>query len=295
MNIYCNGTARVRHSVTGVVYSISPDELDWQQVSGDERPMGPAYYYEAMVEHPQLGLLSWGIWEYPEGAENMTESNVGQHTMVEEFDFGLDHAEPEGWWEDLVKVDNPHSEFLASFRETMSLLEAYGSADGGATLNRMVFSQQITALETYLADTLINEVLKDPAAEIRLIAEATDLNEQKFTLAQLFNSPTLPREKVTEFLRGVIYHNIPKVDALYKIALGFKILPLIPNRGDLLKAVELRHDCVHRNGFDKEGTRHTVFTLPFVKGTAEQIRQFVQAVEKATLNREIGDSGATSK
>ena len=90
-------------------------------------------------------------------------------------------------------------------------------------------------------------------------------------------------------------YNIPKVDVLYRIALGFKILPLIPNRRDLLKAVELRHDCVHRNGYDKEGTRHTVFTVPFVKSTAELIRQFVQAVEKATLNRERGDTGATSK
>lgn len=83
MEIYCYGTARVRHAVTGEVYSIAADELDWQDAGGDERPMGPAFHHEAMVEHPELGLMSWGVWEYPEGAENMTESNVGQHILVE--------------------------------------------------------------------------------------------------------------------------------------------------------------------------------------------------------------------
>ena len=292
MDIYCNGTAKVRHAVTGEVYSISAEELDWQDAGGDERPMGPAFHYEALVEHPELGLMSWGVWEYPEGAENMTESNVGKHIIVEDFDFGLYHPEPEGWWEELAEVEDPHSAFLGSYRETMALLDASGSSEGWATINRMVFSHQITALETYLADTLVNEVLKDPAAERRLVAEATDLNEQKFTLAQITNSPTLAREKVVEFLRGVIYHNIPKVDALYQIALGIKILPLIPNRRELLKAVDLRHDCVHRNGYDKQGIRHTVFTVPFVKSTADQIRQFVQAVDEATLGRERTDSAA---
>ena len=85
MEIYCYGTARVRHAVTGEVYSIAADELDWQDAGGDERPMGPAFHHEAMVEHPELGLMSWGVWEYPEGAENMTESNVGQHILVEDF------------------------------------------------------------------------------------------------------------------------------------------------------------------------------------------------------------------
>ena len=86
MEIYCYGTARVRHAVTGEVYSIAADELDWQDAGGDERPMGPAFHHEAMVEHPELGLMSWGVWEYPEGAENMTESNVGQHILVEDVD-----------------------------------------------------------------------------------------------------------------------------------------------------------------------------------------------------------------
>lgn len=68
MEIYCYGTARVRHAVTGEVYSISADELDWQDAGGDERPMGPAFHHEAMVEHPELGLMSWGVGLATRGA-----------------------------------------------------------------------------------------------------------------------------------------------------------------------------------------------------------------------------------
>ena len=47
----------------------------------------------------------------------------------------------------------------------------------------------------------------------------------------------------------------------------------------LLKAITLRHDCVHRNGFDKDGNELIVFTRQFVKDTADLIRDFVAKIE----------------
>lgn len=285
MEIYCRGIAKVRHAATGEIHAISPDDLDWQNASSDDRQMGPEHHYEAIVEHLSLGLLTWGLWEYPEGVENDSETDVGQHVLVENFDFGLQHEEAEGWGEDAAPSDDPHSAFKASYRETMGLLDASGSLDGDGLINRMVFSHQITALEAYLADTLINEVLHDPAAESRLLAEATDLNKEKFTLSEISTSPDLPRRKVTEFLRGVMYHNIAKVVILYSIALRIDLLPLIPDREALMKAVNLRHDCVHRNGNDKQGNRLENFTVPYVKSTAEMIRQFVDTLQGAVEGR----------
>lgn len=70
MEVYCTGTARIRHSATGAIYEIEDDELDWDAVGGDKRQMGPEIRYEAVVHHPELGKLIWSLWEYPIGIEN---------------------------------------------------------------------------------------------------------------------------------------------------------------------------------------------------------------------------------
>ena len=56
--------------------------------------MGPETIYEALIEHDELGDLRWTISEYPAGAENFKETNVGMHRVVQDFEYGLEH-EPE--------------------------------------------------------------------------------------------------------------------------------------------------------------------------------------------------------
>jgi hypothetical protein len=50
----------------------------------------------------------------------------------------------------------------------------------------------------------------------------------------------------------------------------------------------LRHDCVHRNGFDKDGNELKVFTKLFVQDTADLIKLFVENIEKAVRARSAG-------
>lgn len=103
MRVYCRGIARISHATTGEIYEVESDALDWDAVGGDERQMGSQFHYEAVVEHPSLGELSWSLWEYPIGVENHHETNAGRHQVVEDFDYGLEHdePEPEDWEGDL--------------------------------------------------------------------------------------------------------------------------------------------------------------------------------------------------
>ncbi|SFQ72478.1 hypothetical protein [Donghicola eburneus] len=94
MIIYARGTAIIEHRDSGEKFKIYDDELDWEPVDGDDRGMGPETIYEALIEHDELGDLRWTISEYPAGAENFKETNVGVHRVVQDFDYGLEH-EPE--------------------------------------------------------------------------------------------------------------------------------------------------------------------------------------------------------
>lgn len=91
MKVYCTGVAVIEHKDTKVQYQIRAEDLDWQQVGGSERGMGAEYQYSADVEHPELGLLTWNIWEYPVGVENSKDVEAHGHEVVQDFEYGLEH------------------------------------------------------------------------------------------------------------------------------------------------------------------------------------------------------------
>jgi len=286
MQVYCKGTARIRQHGTGEIYEIESDELDWDAVGGDERQMGSEVHHEATVEHTELGELTWGLWEYPLGIESHHETNVGLHEVIKDFDYRLEHGEPEPEeWVDYSIPDAPFTIFMSSYHHTGDLLADYGSDSGGHLVNRMIFSHQITAMEAYLADRLIKEIEADPGALRSLLDQDDDLAKEKFTLAEISKDPALVERKVREHLRSIQYHNLAKVDVLYNIALGIRILKGGNDKPSLFKAVMLRHDCVHRNGFDRDGNELNVFTKTFVQDTADLIKVFVERIEKAVRAR----------
>lgn len=286
MEVYCSGVARIRHVSTGEIFEIESNELDWEAVGGDERQMGLEIHYEAAIYHPELGDLTWGLWEYPIGIENHHITDVGKHEVMEDFDYGLEHGEPKfDDWLDYEASSNPYRVFMDSYHHTGDLLADHGGERGDHLVNRMIFSQQITALEAYLGDTLLNEVMRDTEVMQRLIDKDEDLAKEKFTLSEVSKDPGLVERKVRKHLREVMYHNLKKVDVLYDITLGVRILDLAADKASLFKAVLLRHDCVHRNGFDKEGNEIVVFTKAFVQDTADLIKAFVEAIQQAVHQR----------
>ncbi|MEP1768194.1 MAG: hypothetical protein ABJJ53_16330 [Sulfitobacter sp.] len=94
MIIYTRGTAKIEHSESKEIFEIHDGELEWEVVGGDERGMGQETIYEAYLDHDDLGDLRWSISEYPAGLENFTDTSVGAHRIVSDFDYGLEH-EPE--------------------------------------------------------------------------------------------------------------------------------------------------------------------------------------------------------
>jgi len=96
MRITANGKAVIRDEYTETEHTIMPDELDWNCES-DDRQMGQENHYTATVSHPELGDLTWNVWEYPVGVQNNSDTDVGSHTLVSDFNISLEHEEEEPW------------------------------------------------------------------------------------------------------------------------------------------------------------------------------------------------------
>ena len=50
--------------------------------------------HKAVLEHPDLGTIIWTLGEYPVGVPDYRETNPGEHTILQDFAYGLEH-EPE--------------------------------------------------------------------------------------------------------------------------------------------------------------------------------------------------------
>ncbi len=183
-------------------------------------------------------------------------------------------------WADYSVPANPYAVYLDSHHETGDLLAEHGG-EGMCVVNRMIFAQQISALEAYLGDTLINGALDDEAVQ-RLLVNDAELAKLKYTLAEVLANPELVKTAVKSYLKSIIYHKLPKVRAVYKIVYEVDLFAMM-NDGDkeaIIKAIEYRHDCVHRNGRDNDGNLLEVFTKEYVQRTADTIRRLVVNIQK---------------
>jgi hypothetical protein len=285
MQVYCSGTAGIEDKTTGLIHQIECDDLHWYAVGGEEREMGSEVHYEAEVDHPQLGMLTWSIWEYPSGIQHDRKTDVGDHQLLQDFDYGLKHVPEPELWADYSLPDNPFTIFMSSYHHANDLLADYGGDAGSHLVNRMIFSHQVTALEAYLGDTLMKAILADKAAMNRLIETDKDIMKEKFSLAEIAANPNLVETTVRKHLRSILYHNLERVNFLYRSALGIRLLDLARDADGLFKVIIQRHDCVHRNGFDKDGNELKLFTKQYVHDTSDLIKDFVEKIEREVRAR----------
>lgn len=195
--------------------------------------------------------------------------------------------DPDEYYEPEYEIpDNPHTIFNQSYTETTDMLESYGDDSGNSLINRMVFVQQVTALEAYLSDTLIKSCSSDDRIVKKILSKNKQLIKEKYTLEEIASNPSLVKDKVLEFLYKITFHNLRQVIPLYMHAFDINILePLSDDqKSQLFSAILHRHDCVHRNGYDKDGNQLDVFTKQYVLEVANISKAIVDQIRKKLID-----------
>ncbi|RQS12237.1 hypothetical protein DIE07_08640 [Burkholderia sp. Bp9002] len=177
--------------------------------------------------------------------------------------------------------DDPKNFLIARLDQIESTLNAVASSPAVAEiLHQMAHSSIIAALEAYLADTVKYWVNIDEQALRAFVVTNKDLKGRALTLNDLFKRFDGIQEEVNLYLSEVIWHRLDKVRPMFSDAFGISI----PDIGNLMKAVKVRHDIVHRAGRDVEGN--------IVDLSADDIRNlrgacqaFATAIEEALDTR----------
>lgn len=119
-----------------------------------------------------------------------------------------------------------------------------------SAFRRLLFANVITVLETFLADTFINAVLNDESRLERFVATNPDFEKKTVKYSEILRAAGLFRQQVKAYLLDVVWHNLAKVQAMYRDTFDLDMAPVVAN---VARAVPKRHDIVHRNGRTKEG------------------------------------------
>lgn len=221
--------------------------------------------------------------------------NSPSHCAVELYDYpdvdvDADDApfagrDDDSWLNQEVP-DEPFEVFMDSYYRLGDIVAEYGLGGRGTlphsseVINRMVYASVIGAMEAFLSDLLIHSVLSQEVTLKRLIQNDNELKKSTVSLDEVLSTPNVVTHRVRQYLTGLIYHNLAKISKLYKFAFEIEIFPDGELKDRLMKAVQIRHDLVHRNGKDKIGTTIELPTA-VVTSTLEDIHRFARHIDKS--------------
>lgn len=173
--------------------------------------------------------------------------------------------------------------------DIIALLRSNSNDQVRATLNNMLFAQVVTAVETYLSSTFIATVVNDESLIRKLVESDPELAKRQFSLREIFTQWEQLKLLVARYLKDLIFHDLKKIKPMYAAVLDIDF-------GDvswLFKAILIRHDCVHRSGFDKEGNQNLIDDESIIR-LVKQATALVSAIEEQMEYRESTVGASTS-
>ncbi|KTB94081.1 hypothetical protein AO073_11050 [Pseudomonas syringae ICMP 11293] len=163
--------------------------------------------------------------------------------------------------------------FATSILDTQSLLAL---SPGNATLAPLLYANVITAMETYLSDTMKKQLLTREAIRHRFV-QTNDTFRDKISVQDIFRKLEGLNEEIVRAIDTMSFHNMDKTAGLYKAVLDTKFPGAY--MADLVSAVGKRHDIVHRNGKTAQGKTINV-TMKDVVQLIELVDSTIKHIDK---------------
>jgi hypothetical protein len=165
--------------------------------------------------------------------------------------------------------------FDESMSAVMEMLSVNITDQTRKNLYVMLHAHVVAAVEAFLSSTFIKTVLSSDTYIQKLVESDPEFAERKFTLKEIFAKQASLRSEISVYLRDLIFHNLAKVKPMYMDVFGidFGVTKW------LFKAIMVRHDCVHRAGYDKNGDQVSL-TTQSIKDLIAQCTTLVHRVDK---------------
>lgn len=121
-------------------------------------------------------------------------------------------------------------------------------------LYKLLYVQLIINLEAYLGDTLKYYVRNDKECMRKFVEGYTPYRKEMLKFSDIYRKFDKIKEIVNNTLNELLYHKLYLMRILYKAILDVDFGDI----DELSKAVQMRHNIVHRDGKDTEGVEHSI-------------------------------------
>jgi len=123
---------------------------------------------------------------------------------------------------------------------------------------RMLFASVITALETYLSDIFVSSITGNPEALRKFVESHPRFKDDGFKMCDIFRKyECLERQTKSMLLGELVWHRLISISKMFKDTFDVDF-PDPEDMSELLRAIDIRHDLVHRSGRTKDGAEHTI-------------------------------------
>lgn len=115
----------------------------------------------------------------------------------------------------------------------------------------LLLANCVSILEAYLFDTFIKKTMDNQENKIKYLHADKSFQEKNIKFCDIYDQYEKIDDMIKDRLFQISWHNLPIVNILYKNTYGLDFDSFLPS---MMPFITLRHDIVHRNGKDKEGT-----------------------------------------
>ncbi len=193
-------------------------------------------------------------------------------------DLYEDHFELELNWE--INSTEQLTTFRSHLESVNKLINLDLDKDTQFSLLVMLHAHIVSATESFLSSTFISEVTNSDVLIRKLIESDPEFGKRKLTLKEIYERHENLKITVASYLKDLIFHRLPKIKLMYLTVLEIDFEDI----SWLITAIEVRHDCVHRAGFNKEGERVEI-TKESIKELAKNCDALCEKIAQKLLSQ----------
>ena len=193
-------------------------------------------------------------------------------------DYGVDVSAP----------DEPLHRLVQRCDENLSILNLQGDERTRRLCFKLIHVAMISALESYLWETMVFYVENDSLARANIIEKTEVFKNKELRLGDIFKQLERIEDDIRGHLQNIVWHNWRSVEPLFTHGLGIEMPSFKVFDDALLK----RHDISHRSGFTKDG-REVTMEEADVRSLSETVMSCAKEIQARIDGRVIQlDEGA---
>ncbi|CDZ30746.1 Hypothetical protein NGAL_HAMBI490_56160 [Neorhizobium galegae bv. officinalis] len=187
---------------------------------------------------------------------------------------------PDDWNEPEPEPD-AYGIFLKAIEEWRENVDDISRISSSNSRNRMLFITLYSIVEAYFSDAIVGAAQYDTNLQRKMLKHKS-LKDKQLSLETVLDNPTIVQDMVKTALQALSFHDLSLVNWISEQAFQKSILPKdSDDRKLIMMSVPKRHDCVHRNGRDKEGNQIEFIEREYLKKVATIFEGMAEALEDA--------------